>query len=40
LVVPGPLPFGETVRLANPERTACYVEYPQESEIECLEVSR
>ena len=40
LVVPGPLPFGETVRLANPERTACYVEYPQESEIECLEPSR
>lgn len=40
LAVPGPLPFGETVRLANPERTACYVEYPQESPIDCLEVSR
>ena len=40
LVVPGPLPFGETVRLANPDRAACFVEYPQESKIECLEVSR
>ena len=40
LVVPGPLPFGETVRLANPERPACYVEYPQESELQCIEVSR
>lgn len=40
LVVPGPLPFGETVRQANPSRSACYVQYLQETPIECLEASR
>ena len=37
LAVPGPLPFDETVRLANPSRPACYVQYPQESDIQCIE---
>ncbi|MBV6396453.1 MAG: hypothetical protein HFACDABA_02051 [Anaerolineales bacterium] len=40
LVVPGPLPFVESVRQANPSRPACYVVFPQEAPIECLEASR
>lgn len=37
LQVPGPFPFEETIRLANPSRPACYVEYSQMLEMECLE---
>jgi hypothetical protein len=36
LNVPGPFPFAETVRVANPERPVCYIEYVQMAEIECL----
>ena len=36
LKVPGPFPFAETVRVANPERPVCYIEYVQMAEIECI----
>lgn len=40
LVVPGPLPFVESVRQANPSRPACYIAFPQETPIACLDASR
>lgn len=36
LNLPGPLPFPETVVMANPERPICYVQYIQVPEINCL----
>jgi len=36
LVVPGPLPFDETVRLANPSRPACYLPGPDLANLTCL----
>jgi hypothetical protein len=36
LSVPGPFPFEETIRLANPSRPACYVEYAGGPDIQCL----
>ena len=36
LNLPGPLPFPETVVMANPERPVCYVQYIQVPEINCL----
>ncbi|MEW5939485.1 MAG: hypothetical protein AB1750_07480, partial [Chloroflexota bacterium] len=40
LVVPGPFPFEETLRLSNPTRPACYVEYAGRAEVECLDPIR
>lgn len=40
LVVPGPLPFVETVRQANPSRPACHVRHPLESPLECSDGTR
>ena len=36
LNLPGPFPFAETVIAANPDRPACYVEYLQLPQIQCL----
>jgi hypothetical protein len=36
LNLPGPLPFAETVVVANPGRSICYVQYIQAPEINCL----
>lgn len=38
LVVPGPLPFDETVRQANPSRPACYVASPRVL-VDCIEMT-
>jgi len=39
LNLPGPLPFVETVVVANPGRPVCYVQYIQVPEINCLPAS-
>lgn len=36
LEIPDSLPFPEAVMTENPERPACYVEYTQAAEIDCL----
>jgi hypothetical protein len=36
LNVPRPFPFAETLVLANPGRSQCYVEYKQLAQIQCL----
>jgi hypothetical protein len=36
LNLPGPFPFVETVLAANPERSVCYIEYTDSSEIRCF----
>jgi hypothetical protein len=35
LVLPGPLPFPETITLANPSRAVCYVQYTDRAVIDC-----
>jgi hypothetical protein len=35
LVLPGPLPFPETLATANPARAVCYVAYTDRTEIDC-----
>jgi hypothetical protein len=35
LVIPGPFPWPETIALANPSRTICYVQYADQTEMEC-----
>jgi hypothetical protein len=40
LEAPGPFPFPETIRLSNPGRPACYVEYAGGAVIECYEAIR
>jgi hypothetical protein len=37
LSLPGPLPWPGTVAAANPARPACYVQYTDQTEIECLQ---
>jgi len=36
LNLPGPIPFTQTVVVANPERPVCYVQFIQVAEINCL----
>jgi hypothetical protein len=36
LAVPGPFPWPETMALANPSRPVCYVQYVDQTEIECV----
>jgi len=35
LVVPGPFPWPEKIALENPSRTICYVQYADQTEMEC-----
>lgn len=35
LILPGPLPWPETLAAANPLRPACYVQYTDRTEVEC-----
>jgi hypothetical protein len=37
LVVPGPFPWPETIAIANPSRTLCYVQYSDRTEMDCSE---
>ncbi len=39
LKLPGFFPFAETVKAANPERPACFIEYDISSEINCYPVT-
>jgi len=39
LNLPAPFPFAETVKVANPERPVCYIEYDISSEINCYPVT-
>ena len=36
LALPGPFPFAETLAALNPKRSACYIEYTDFSDIQCL----
>ena len=40
LVLPGSLPYPETIMRANPSRATCYVQYNNRPEIECFEPIR
>jgi len=40
LDVPGPFPFEETIRLANPSRPACYVSAEEWETLDCLTPAR